>query len=252
MPGPAPRYRAHRQATHRFTPAPYTLRSPHQPASATQESTNQIGSNHELKHASWDPINVAERILSRSKSIVDSDADQEFFLEILQAGVESRLHSLGSRRARILRALQDIAAHSNKLPSRVKVLKIHNRVFKEAGGEATIWHAELEGVGVVLREARPPEDHDWTSPEGLKTLSAIRREIISHIQIQHLNVLPILGISSNEGHPLSIVTPLAMNGNAFRYLSGLSDVRQRADKMLEIVSSPNRLHICSYFASPSL
>ncbi|KAF8310625.1 kinase-like protein, partial [Clavulina sp. PMI_390] len=64
---------------------------------------------------------------------------------------------------------------------------------------------------------------------------AIRREIISQIQIQHRNVLPILGISSSVDHPLSIVTPFAVNGNAFSYLTRLKPL-QRPGVMIKLVS----------------
>ncbi|KAF8313235.1 kinase-like protein, partial [Clavulina sp. PMI_390] len=64
---------------------------------------------------------------------------------------------------------------------------------------------------------------------------AVRREIVSQIQIQHPNVLPILGISSDDVHPLSIITPLAPNGNAFSYLGDL-DPSQRGRALLNILS----------------
>ncbi|KAF8310706.1 kinase-like protein, partial [Clavulina sp. PMI_390] len=57
---------------------------------------------------------------------------------------------------------------------------------------------------------------------------AIQREIMSQIQIQHRNVLPVLGISSDHHHPLAIVTPFAANGNAISYLTGLEMSEQPA------------------------
>ncbi|KAF8307233.1 kinase-like protein, partial [Clavulina sp. PMI_390] len=64
----------------------------------------------------------------------------------------------------------------------------------------------------------------------------IRREIVSLIQIRHPNVLPILGISSSSGHPLSIITPFASNGNALEFLEELPAER-RVDAMLGIVTN---------------
>ncbi|KAF8294458.1 kinase-like protein, partial [Clavulina sp. PMI_390] len=46
-------------------------------------------------------------------------------------------------------------------------------------------------------------------------------EIVTQIQVQHPNILPILGVSCSEDYPLSIVAPLAANGNALRYLNRL-------------------------------
>ncbi|KAF8319972.1 kinase-like protein [Clavulina sp. PMI_390] len=68
-------------------------------------------------------------------------------------------------------------------------------------------------------------------------MSAIRREIISQIQVHHQNVLPILGVASSDDHPLSIVTPFAVNGNAFEYLTKM-ELNRRAGAMLHIVSVP--------------
>ncbi|KAF8292334.1 kinase-like protein, partial [Clavulina sp. PMI_390] len=52
--------------------------------------------------------------------------------------------------------------------------------------------------------------------------------------IQHRNVLPILGISSCNDHPLSIVMPFAINGNAFNYLASL-EALERPGNMIKIV-----------------
>ncbi|KAF8317450.1 kinase-like protein, partial [Clavulina sp. PMI_390] len=66
----------------------------------------------------------------------------------------------------------------------------------------------------------------------------VRREIISQIHVQHPNILPILGISSDEKHPLSIITPFAQNGNAFQYLTGLAarDMSRKTIAMFKIMS----------------
>ncbi|KAF8313209.1 kinase-like protein [Clavulina sp. PMI_390] len=70
----------------------------------------------------------------------------------------------------------------------------------------------------------------------MTSLKSIRREIVSQIQIHHPHVLPILGISTDKVHPLSIITPIAPKGNAFRYLTML-DSSKRGAAMLEIVRS---------------
>ncbi|KAF8300165.1 kinase-like protein [Clavulina sp. PMI_390] len=114
------------------------------------------------------------------------------------------------------------------------MLQVEHRVAIDFGGEAIIYRANLDGQAVIVRDTRPPEDQDWTSTEGVKTISAIRREIISQIQIHHRNVLPILGIASSDTHPLSIITPLAANGNALRYLSN-KDAPQRVGPLLQII-----------------
>ncbi|KAF8306169.1 kinase-like protein [Clavulina sp. PMI_390] len=70
----------------------------------------------------------------------------------------------------------------------------------------------------------------------MQIIAAMRREIISHIQIQHTNILPIIGIVSSDTHPLSIVVPLAVNGDALEYLSNL-DGPLRAAAVLNIIQN---------------
>ncbi|KAF8294454.1 kinase-like protein, partial [Clavulina sp. PMI_390] len=62
----------------------------------------------------------------------------------------------------------------------------------------------------------------------------IQREVISQMQIQHPNVLPILGITSCDNHPLAIVTSFAANGNALSYLLGL-EPPERPAVMIKII-----------------
>ncbi|KAF8313211.1 hypothetical protein DL93DRAFT_1180200 [Clavulina sp. PMI_390] len=161
---------------------------------------------------------------------------QEFVIEMLQEALDDARDDLGEYRPRAMRLLQDLVSQSEQLPHCVKHLHVRNRVFRDAGGEAVIWSVELNGESVIARDARPPENLNWASPDGKLILSAVRREIVSQIQIHHPNVLPILGISSDEVHPLSIIAPLAPNGNAFRYLTML-DQSNRGLAMLEIVCS---------------
>ncbi|KAF8310782.1 kinase-like protein, partial [Clavulina sp. PMI_390] len=61
------------------------------------------------------------------------------------------------------------------------------------------------------------------------------REIVTQIRLHHPNILPILGVSSNDTHPLSIITPLAPNGNALDYLRVLGPAA-RGPAMLKIVT----------------
>ncbi|KAF8310704.1 kinase-like protein [Clavulina sp. PMI_390] len=180
---------------------------------------------------------LAQSIVNDPESfdIMDRHTNEDFFLEILQSALDNPPQRLGTNRPRILRSLQNIVTRSSKLPRRVRTLKVLNRKFKTAGGEASIWSAHLDGKAVALREAHPPENGDWTSSEGHRIVMAIRREIVSQIQIHHPNILPILGVSCTNDHPLSIITPLAVNGNAIRYLSSLDVPTQRAAATLNIV-----------------
>ncbi|KAF8305885.1 kinase-like protein [Clavulina sp. PMI_390] len=160
-----------------------------------------------------DPISMAKRIATDPQAF-HSEANEVHLLDILQAALDDPQQRLGNQRPNVLLSLQDIAASSGKLPSRVKTLHPRGRELLGLGGESIIWASEVDGKAVTVREA-------------------IRREIVLQLQIQHRNILPILGISSHKSHPLSTVTPHAANGNAFQYLLGL-DLAQRAGAMLRI------------------
>ncbi|KAF8313234.1 hypothetical protein DL93DRAFT_1184685 [Clavulina sp. PMI_390] len=47
-------------------------------------------------------------------------------------------NDLGDDRPRAIRLLQDLVSQSERLPQRVKILPVRNRVFRDAGGEAVI------------------------------------------------------------------------------------------------------------------
>jgi hypothetical protein len=150
------------------------------------------------------------------------------------------------------------------------------REYCDSGGEAVIWYAYLlsppspttspppsspsltsafakpdspaaKKVKVVVRDARPPEGKDWSSPAGKHILRLVRRQVIAHLQLSHPNILPLLGVTSTldangstcesgiHGHPLSVVTPLADRGHALKYLGGM-DRGERPVTFLKIVS----------------
>ncbi|KAF8310783.1 hypothetical protein DL93DRAFT_1571358 [Clavulina sp. PMI_390] len=102
------------------------------------------------------------------------------------------------------------------------------------GGEAMIWKVELDGREVIARDIRPPESRNWATKNGARILLAIAREISLQSQVKHRNILPILGISTSELHPLSIITPLVPNGSAPEYLD-LVSLLMRPAAMLRIV-----------------
>lgn len=51
-----------------------------------------------------------------------------------------------------------------------------------------------------------------------QVLRCIRREIITHRQLSHQNIIPFLGVYRADDHPLIIVTPWLCNGHALEYL----------------------------------
>ncbi|KAF8298208.1 kinase-like protein [Clavulina sp. PMI_390] len=113
----------------------------------------------------------------------------------------------------------------------------------------TIWEAELFDKRVIVRDARPPDNGNWESLEGLKILSAIRREVVTQIRLQHPNILSVLGVSKSHAYPLSIITPLADNGCALEYLHNLtSRLRPTAthfEQIVEIASALSYMHALS-------
>ncbi|KAF8307229.1 kinase-like protein [Clavulina sp. PMI_390] len=149
-------------------------------------------------------------------------------------------------RPHILRLLQDLVSETGRLPSCVRILDVTKNKIINSGGEAEIWEATLDGETVVARDLLKPRNRDWSSSEGLEIQMAIRREIISQIQIWHPNVLPICGISSGPDHPLSIITPFAPNGNAFKFLSGVpadSRVNSMLGILTNVASALDYLHV---------
>ncbi|KAF8308007.1 kinase-like protein [Clavulina sp. PMI_390] len=98
----------------------------------------------------------------------------------------------------------------------------------DSGGEATIWRARLHGKVVICRDIKPPEQGEWGSPDGEHVLLAIKREISLHCGLKHDHILPIIGISTSEFHPLSIITPYADKGSAPKYLCSLEPMARPA------------------------
>ncbi|KAF8324136.1 hypothetical protein DL93DRAFT_2070420 [Clavulina sp. PMI_390] len=121
-----------------------------------------------------DPMVLTKNIIGDPKyldAIVGSETDQDLLLEKLQSALNDPCNGLGNQRPQVLRLLQDLVARLGRLPPQVRVLRVQNRKFKFAGGEANIWSADIDGKSVILREARLPQDQSWASPEGIKLIS---------------------------------------------------------------------------------
>lgn len=64
----------------------------------------------------------------------------------------------------------------------------------------------------------------------------MRREVITLLQIHHENIVPFLGVVTDEHHPLALISPYYEQGHALRYLTQLNSL-QRPVASLRIVSS---------------
>lgn len=150
--------------------------------------------------------------------LAKSFSEPDLVMDLLQDALDDPSGRLGDIRSDALRLLQDMVSLTGQLPRRVKLQPVANKRLLSRGGEAQIFTGTLAGRRVVARDTWPPEGSDWTSPEGRRSLSAIHREVIALLQVQHPNILPILGTTSGVDHPLSIISPYAENGNSFDYL----------------------------------
>lgn len=141
--------------------------------------------------------------------------------------------------------------------------QLADKEYLGRGGEATIYTAFLvpanpdkglsqhqvvpfvqsgtvvaQKVKVAVRDVQLPEGrHDWTSFTGRRIRQQVQREVLTHLQLNHPNILPLLGVVCDrkvEGCPLSMVTPFAEGGNALDYLRGNRASKPRS--FFEIVS----------------
>ncbi|KAF8294457.1 hypothetical protein DL93DRAFT_832063 [Clavulina sp. PMI_390] len=101
---------------------------------------------------------------------MESEANQDLFLEKLQGALDDPHHRLGNLRPQALCLLQDIVAASHKLPAQVKILQVQKRGLIYAGGSAFIWSGNIGNKPVIVWDARPPQGHNWASPEGQEIL----------------------------------------------------------------------------------
>lgn len=144
-------------------------------------------------------------------------------------------------RPSIIRLFQDISSYSGQLPDNYWLTDIEETDLEHIGhgGEALIHKAvRVNGalrVEVALRMHDPPKPM-WSSQNGKDLIQVrwaflfilysqlefpvqqIHREIITHRQLSHPNVLPFLGVLRGRDHPLVIVTPYLPNGNAVNYI----------------------------------
>ena len=74
--------------------------------------------------------------------------------------IQKRLHqrTANTPRPQILRLLQDISEESDSLPAVLFLNEVIRDRKMGGGGEADIWLGEIQGLRVVLRDVRLPED----------------------------------------------------------------------------------------------
>lgn len=131
-----------------------------------------------------------------------------------------------------LKLLHDLNSFCDILPGSYWLhgVSIGRGIFAR-GGEAVIRRGKYQGELVAIRQFYAPEDIDWSSPAGNQILKVgkffdmtnstkksnyneqtVRREMITHRQLLHPNVLRLIGIcedtTEDEGCcPLMMVLP---------------------------------------------
>jgi len=151
--------------------------------------------------------------------------------------------------APILRLLQDVCSESGELPSNywLKRVTVNWRQCIGKGGEALIFVGCLHDRKVVARQIHKPDNKGWDTEAGQAALKVclicfvhrlsillnlpqyIRREIITHAQLRHPNVIAFLGVfrdDDNGGSPM-VILPFMENGSAMDYLKQLSATELR-------------------------
>jgi len=157
-------------------------------------------------------------------------------VQILDAQSEIDLHP---RRPVVIRMLQDICKATGSLPASYYLHDITPKSPLSSGGEACTYRGTLKKCSrlreVVLRKVFLASDDTQSPADGKlvsklplseiststhlgKILQCIRREIITHRQLIHENIILLLGVYCADDHPLVIITPWHRNGHAFGYL----------------------------------
>lgn len=164
---------------------------------------------------------------------------------------------MGRVRSLIVRRLQDISSQTGEFPQQVQLPELTDRRHIGGGGEASIWLAKLDGKEVISRECAHPSDGDWEGEEGklilkvsgrvlrcshpfnpyieLNACQIAHKEVLTLLQISHKNIVPFLGVVSDEHHPLALISPYYNHGHASAYLWKLDSV-DRPAASIHIVS----------------
>lgn len=140
-----------------------------------------------------------------------------------------------SNRTAILNLLRDLSDASGELPSTYWLTSVKRSTRRAYGGDAEIWVGSHAGQEVAVRDFWFPSE---MSPEKIQKvrypydphypasdpwcadtrIQIIRREIIANRQMNHQNVLRLIGVFSEESRPMAVVTPWMPNGVASTYL----------------------------------
>ncbi|KAF8309928.1 kinase-like protein [Clavulina sp. PMI_390] len=134
-----------------------------------------------------------------------------------------------------LRLLQDICSLSGVIPKPYWMTGVSKRGLIGGGAEANIYQGKHNRGPVVIREFRVMGNDGWTGDEVRSIPQLIIREIISHWQLRHPNVVGLLGVyrvkddsdSEEDSHandvplperPPWMVLQYAKHSSALKYL----------------------------------
>ncbi|KAF8309230.1 kinase-like protein [Clavulina sp. PMI_390] len=117
--------------------------------------------------------------------------------------------------AEALRLLQDLSHHLGAIPSAFELTGVtfDRRDVVGRGGEAIVYHGQMVGRKVVVREV-PMSTVEWKRPRGRRIIRLMHREAITHSQLDHPNILPFLGVSHEAPNsPPIVVLPFCDGGS---------------------------------------
>ena len=159
----------------------------------------------------------------------------------------------------MLRLLQDVCSSSGELPSKywIRGISVNWRQYIARGGEAIIYQGTMGEQNVVVREILKPGENSWTSQAGKQVIKVclilmqrgggitnnphklIKREIIVHSQLQHPNVIPLLGIyRESASDPPMMIMPFMKKGSAPAFLQSVKCTDVDCARIVRIVGYP--------------
>ncbi|KAF8319723.1 kinase-like protein [Clavulina sp. PMI_390] len=124
--------------------------------------------------------------------------------------------------AESLRLLQDFSYYARAVPTAftLKDVTFNRGDLVGRGGEAIIYRGQLAERPVAVREIPVPSKY-WDGPEGHQVTQLVHREAITHSQLSHPNILPLLGIyQESQKSPPILVLPLVERGSLRDLLKG--------------------------------
>ncbi|KAJ7210651.1 kinase-like domain-containing protein [Mycena rebaudengoi] len=190
------------------------------------------------------------RIATHLMSIMDSQAAKEavlalegdaaqHFLDVIQHTLDRGLLIAQEHNSKARRMIVKLSQACDKLPSSLFITGVggrdHDATF--SGGFSDIYRGSYGGKTVALKHIRTND----RGSELRRLRSEFCREALIWQQLEHPNILPMIGIDHESFPSLCMVSPWMKHGTVLKYLEGHG--RQNMDKLLlEVAQGLEYLH----------